>query len=243
MFKFNQYSTTIIFLAYFCTFPLWLWNVSLIQLLFFYFVFWFINNFVQSLFLHRWAAHNQWTPPSLMQKILSPIGAAAGLGTPIGWAAWHRTHHHYSDTDKDPHSPKIYSWWYIIFGTKFHRAEPRRAVDRFRNSYISNITKYEGFISVCLNLLLAIVIISCLNFQWFLTLWAIPTSLTIVLTNWGLNVIAHSKNDEARDIKWWYPFLFFERDHGQHHNKPMQISFDGTWDPAYKIAQILRLVK
>ncbi|SVD63980.1 uncharacterized protein METZ01_LOCUS416834 [marine metagenome] len=37
------------------------------------------------------------------------------LASPMTYALTHRQHHKYSDTDKDPHSPKFLSFWDILF--------------------------------------------------------------------------------------------------------------------------------
>ena len=238
MTKFHRISTTAIFLFYFAFFPYWIYNASLPQALVLFFVYWFISDVVQSLYLHRWAAHNLWSPPQWLQKTLGVIGVAANVGTPIGWAAWHRTHHQHNDTDRDPHSPTHKSWWYVTFWTKFHRVETRRAVDRMRDDFLMKLNKYEGHISIVVNLLVAAILIPTVGLQWFLTVWALPGALTIVIVNFFVNVLLH-KDGEPQDNPLFWPLLFTECNHRKHHVGPMKLSYPGTWDISGSIVRKL----
>src|SRR5215469_2693503 len=38
---------------------------------------------------------------------------------PREWAAVHRKHHHHSDEEGDPHSPRIFGVWTVLFGNYF----------------------------------------------------------------------------------------------------------------------------
>jgi stearoyl-CoA desaturase (delta-9 desaturase) len=46
------------------------------------------------------------------------------------WVAIHRKHHQASDTESDPHSPKIYGIWRVLFGGAFlyHKASKDRVM-------------------------------------------------------------------------------------------------------------------
>lgn len=77
----------------------------------FFLVHWQLSLFCQSFFLHRYGAHRQFTMSPRWEKIFNVITAIAQNSSylnPRGYAVLHRMHHAYSDTDKDPHTPKGY---------------------------------------------------------------------------------------------------------------------------------------
>ena len=55
---------------------------------------------------HRYFAHRSFETSNFKKKFLLIYGSMLGMGSCISWVAVHRTHHRYSDTLKDPHSPK-----------------------------------------------------------------------------------------------------------------------------------------
>ena len=207
--------TTVFLIAYLAMLPVWLMNVTIEQAIAFYFMYWFMCDFIQSLFLHRWASHNLWNPPVWWQYVASTLGTLALVGSPIGWAAWHRTHHYHVDTERDPHSPNHKSWLYIVFKYKWHGAETKRAVDRLRNKWFAYLHNHEVPIVILGNL----IIFAVLPFQWFLTLWALPVAFMVFNTNFFVNVLLH-KSGKPIDSPWLWPILFSETHHGSHHDKP-----------------------
>jgi len=204
-----------IYYVYILLVPLALYLLTWEQLLISYLVFWFLGDFIHGLFLHRWAAHKLWSPPIWLQNSLSIISTASLVGTPITWSSWHRTHHHYSDTKKDPHSPKYKSWPYIVFKSYFHYSEPKRCIDRLRNKFINKLTQNCGIVALLINLLLFL----SLEWTWFLSLWVLPVVATNFFTNWGINVLCH-KEGNARNRLELYPIIFNECYHGNHHVEP-----------------------
>ncbi len=55
---------------------------------------------------HRYFAHKSYRTSRAMQFVLAYGGLTAVQQGPLWWAAHHRTHHKYTDTDRDPHSPR-----------------------------------------------------------------------------------------------------------------------------------------
>ena len=65
---------------------------------------------------HRYFSHSTYKTSRFFQFLLA-FGAESSLQKGVlHWAANHRTHHKYSDTPKDPHSKKIYGFWYSHIG-------------------------------------------------------------------------------------------------------------------------------
>jgi stearoyl-CoA desaturase (delta-9 desaturase) len=74
----------------------------------FFVLHWQLCVFCQTFFLHRYAAHKQFTMSPGWEKffyLLTYVSQGSSFLNPRGYAILHRMHHAYSDTDKDPHSP------------------------------------------------------------------------------------------------------------------------------------------
>lgn len=72
-------------------------------------VHWYLSLFCQTFFLHRYGAHQMFTMPLFWERffyVLTFLTQGASYLNPRAYALLHRKHHAYSDTEKDPHSPR-----------------------------------------------------------------------------------------------------------------------------------------
>jgi stearoyl-CoA desaturase (delta-9 desaturase) len=60
---------------------------------------------------HRYFCHRSYKLPRWAQFLMGLGGTTAMQKGPLWWAAHHRDHHRYSDTDQDVHSPIKGFWW------------------------------------------------------------------------------------------------------------------------------------
>jgi stearoyl-CoA desaturase (delta-9 desaturase) len=60
---------------------------------------------------HRYFAHRSYKLGRVAQFLMALGGTTAMQKGPLWWAAHHRDHHRYSDTDLDVHSPTKGFWW------------------------------------------------------------------------------------------------------------------------------------
>ncbi len=60
---------------------------------------------------HRYFAHRSYRLPRWAQLLMALGGTTAVQKGPLWWAAHHRDHHRYSDTELDVHSPIRGFWW------------------------------------------------------------------------------------------------------------------------------------
>ena len=68
--------------------------------------FFVIDNLGLNTGFHKCLSHRAFKTHSFLQSLLSFLGLFAGQGSPLVWAAIHRSlHHPFADTNKDPHSP------------------------------------------------------------------------------------------------------------------------------------------
>ena len=60
---------------------------------------------------HRYFSHKSYRLNRFWQFLLAFGGTMASQKGPLWWAAHHRNHHRFSDTERDVHSPKGGFWW------------------------------------------------------------------------------------------------------------------------------------
>jgi stearoyl-CoA desaturase (Delta-9 desaturase) len=60
---------------------------------------------------HRYFSHRSYRVSRPVQGALAFLGTTAVQKGPLWWASHHRSHHRYSDTDDDIHSPQKGFWW------------------------------------------------------------------------------------------------------------------------------------
>ncbi len=70
---------------------------------------WYLSLLMQTMFLHRYAAHAMYTLSGFWERvfyILTYIFQGSSFLSPHAYGIMHRMHHAYADTPQDPHSPK-----------------------------------------------------------------------------------------------------------------------------------------
>ena len=75
--------------------------------LFFFYLYGIVG---MSMMLHRYWSHKSFEFQSpIVRLFFTWVAVISSRGSPIAWVHIHRTHHAYSDTDKDPHRPGKFS--------------------------------------------------------------------------------------------------------------------------------------
>jgi len=156
------------------------------------------------------------------------------------WVAIHRKHHRYSDQFDDPHSPKVYGIWKVLFKGAFLYAKASKDKDMI-NSY--GVGTPEDWIEKHVYTpyhYVGIVLLLCLNLLWFsywgLLIWAIQM---IWIPFWAagvINGIGHYlgyRNDETKDnsrnISPWGIIIGGEELHNNHHLSPASPKLSRRW--------------
>ncbi len=91
---------------------------------------------------HRLLTHRGFKVPKWVEYVLSVMGTFALQSGPLSWVTTHRIHHAFTETDKDPHSPRNGTYWshigWIFRGTAQNQSQatmqrycPDFANDRF----------------------------------------------------------------------------------------------------------------
>ena len=65
---------------------------------------------------HRYFSHRSYKTSRSFQFVLGWLGAMAAQKGPLWWASHHRSHHRYSDTADDVHSPSVGGFWWSHVG-------------------------------------------------------------------------------------------------------------------------------
>lgn len=65
---------------------------------------------------HRYFAHRSYQTSRFFQFIIAFMAQTSLQKGALWWASHHRVHHRTSDTPKDPHSMKLYGFWYSHIG-------------------------------------------------------------------------------------------------------------------------------
>jgi stearoyl-CoA desaturase (delta-9 desaturase) len=71
--------------------------------------------------LHRYYSHQAFKTSKFKEKILLISSVFTSLGSPAMWCSVHRMHHSHSDTNKDPHNPRLYGilkTWFTLWPKK-----------------------------------------------------------------------------------------------------------------------------
>jgi stearoyl-CoA desaturase (delta-9 desaturase) len=80
------------------------------------FTLYFIRMFWVTGGYHRYFAHKTYKTSRVFQFIIAFMAQTSAQKGALWWAAHHRHHHRHSDTPKDPHSMKLYGFWYSHVG-------------------------------------------------------------------------------------------------------------------------------
>jgi stearoyl-CoA desaturase (delta-9 desaturase) len=74
-------------------------------------VLYFVRVFCITAGYHRLLSHRAFKTSRVVQFAFAFGGVTAVQKGPLWWAGWHRQHHRFTDTDRDPHSPQHGVWW------------------------------------------------------------------------------------------------------------------------------------
>lgn len=78
--------------------------------LYFFRMFWITGGY------HRYFAHKSYKTSRWFQFVIAFLAQTSAQKGALWWAAHHRHHHRHSDTPADPHSMKLYGFWYSHVG-------------------------------------------------------------------------------------------------------------------------------
>ncbi len=198
-------------------------------------LFYVLRMFSITAFYHRYLSHKTFETSRLVQFIFVLIGTMSAQRGPLWWAAHHRFHHRYTDTQQDPHS-STHGFWYshIVWFLNAKNFPLRKEVIKDWLKYPELVWLDRFSLPV---VIITAVVIYALG-QWLavaypslgtnglqLLVWGFVVS-TVLLTHATLciNSLAHlygkqdfNTNDNSRNNVWLSLITLGEGWHNNHH--------------------------
>jgi len=199
---------------------------------------------------HRLFSHRAFEVNRPAKLFILFCGIIGAQGSPIMWAGAHGAHHRYSDSDKDPHTPK-HGFWHSYFLWMFRMKEGdinvRHVLHWVRDTDVAFVHKHYSTLLWAINILFALISVDLwlyfIVLPAFVTLqvFSIQTSLVHIPRMGYRNF---ETKDDSRNCPVLFPFTQGECWHNNHHGEPWNANFGGKkwWeiDPTFLVVKLLR---
>ena len=228
---------------------------------------WYISLFFQTFYLHRYAAHKQFTMNKFWENVfffMAYLSFGTSFLSPRAYAILHRLHHAHSDTDDDPHTPhKFANVFAMMWETKkIYSAYYQRTImpeKRFLDHY-PELPKFEKFAdskfsrlswAAIYTAIYAMIIIPTGQY-WlfaFLPVHYLMAPIHGAIVNWCGHKYGYRNYDSTDQSKntLVVDFLMMgELYQNNHHEHAMDINFAKKWyefDPTYPMIKLLATLK
>jgi len=194
---------------------------------------------------HRLYAHASYRANPIIQFLYLFFGAAAFEQSALKWAAQHRIHHQYVDTDEDPYSIKK-GFWYAHIGWLIfwkHHVDYSIVKDLQASRMASHQHKHYGLWSVTAGIGLPVLLGALTGHALGAFIICVCLRITLVYhTTFFINSVCHMFGKATYDIyasardHWFVAFLTYgEGYHNFHHRFPSDYR-NGVrwyqWDPS-----------
>ncbi|MFB3788081.1 MAG: acyl-CoA desaturase [bacterium] len=188
---------------------------------------------------HRYFSHRTYKTSRVFQFLLAFWGTTAAQMGPLWWAAHHRTHHRFSDTENDIHSPGVKGFFYSHMGwilcRKNHVTHWKNIRDFAQFPELRFLDRYHYLAPATLILLLAsagFLIEAFLPFlettAFQILVWGFFLSTVLLYQcTFSINTFAHmigkrrfETHDDSRNSFWLALATLGEGWHNNHHYYP-----------------------
>lgn len=187
---------------------------------------------------HRLFTHRGFKAPTWLQYVFAVCGSLALQSGPIAWVTTHRIHHAFTETDKDPHSPRNGTYWshigWIFRGTaqiQSRATMQRYSPDLTKDRFLTLLDKYYYVPIIALSVVLFAV------GGWTMVMWAVFLRVAVSWHfTWLVNSATHlwgrrrfETRDDSRNNALVAAVTFGEGWHNNHHAYPRSAKHGLTW--------------
>jgi stearoyl-CoA desaturase (delta-9 desaturase) len=193
-----------------------------------------------TLYLHRSQTHRAVSfHPAVNHFMRFWLWLTTGMIT-REWVAIHRKHHQAADTEQDPHSPRVYGIWRVLFGGAFlyHKASKNKILIRDLGMGTPEDWIEENLYTPHsrLGILLMLIIDLVLFGPWGFVVWGVQMLWIPVFAAGVINGAAHwwgyrnrPSEDTSRNLWPWAFWIGGEELHGNHHDDGTNAKFSQKW--------------
>jgi stearoyl-CoA desaturase (delta-9 desaturase) len=193
-----------------------------------------------TLYLHRSQAHRAVSfHPAVAHFMRFWLWLTTGMVTKE-WVAIHRKHHQAADTESDPHSPRVYGIWRVLFGGAFlyHAAsKDTEMIEKLGQGTPNDWIERKLYTPHSrLGILLMLVIDLVLFGPWGFVVWGVQMIWVPFFAAGVINGAAHwwgYRNYDVKDTsRNLWPIAFWiggEELHNNHHGDGASAKFSKRW--------------
>jgi fatty-acid desaturase len=178
---------------------------------------------------HRLLSHRSFKCDKIYEYVFTILGTIGGNGSSITWAAIHREHHRYSDTDLDPHRTSK-GFLKVQFLSMLETPSFRYVPDLLRSKFHLFLHKNYWLVNLCF-----VGLVSLIDIEAILYAYLVPT---ILVWHGGslINTINHrygyrnfkTKDNSVNNVILGY-LTSGEGWHNNHHAEPANTKFGKKW--------------
>src|ERR1700730_3377876 len=200
---------------------------------------------------HRYFAHRSYCTSRALQFCLGLLGTLAMQRGPLWWAATHRTHHRYSDTARDLHSPHVHGFFYshfLWFLDKRNISTDYSAVMDFVRfpelRWLDNELVYLPFVAMYGVGLYLLFGLSGFVWGFFVsTIWIHHTTHWVQSMSHSIGGYRRFETADQSRNHWLLGIVSLGEYHNNHHFRPSSARQGVTWwelDLAYVVLSLMR---
>lgn len=193
-------------------------------------VYFLTGCFGMTMTYHRLLSHKSWPAPRWVEIMGTLLGTYGLTGSSIGWTAIHREHHHYTDRERDPHSPAHKGFARVQWLSMFEKPNPKYAMHLIRDPFHAWLHKW--YFALHITILVVLMWISpeiCVSCYLApaAILWNAGSLINTATHMFGYR--NHDTSDDSTNILFLGYLMWGEGWHNNHHNQPGRPSFGERW--------------
>ncbi|GAA0166358.1 hypothetical protein Leryth_003056 [Lithospermum erythrorhizon] len=206
-----------------------------------------------TLSFHRNLSHGSFKLPKWLEYLFAYCGLHALQGDPIEWVSTHRTHHQFTDSEKDPHSP-IEGFWFSHIGWVFDSENLAEKCGKTKNAWDLEKQPFYRFLQntyILHPLALGLILYAMGGFSFIVWGMGVRTVWLYHIT-WLVNSACHTwgiqswnTGDLSRNNWWVAIFAFGEGWHNNHHAFQYSARHGLEWwqlDMTWYVVRILQTI-